>query len=216
MQSRQPLHTSGWMYTVSNSVRMMALVGHTSMQLAIAQCLQTSLIMFHATPPFGVVNSWNCTWRQFWSSSWPVLSKLSRNCGACPGSWFHSLQATSQALQPMHSVTSVKKPTVLAIVGPPSHSHEVRDDLALALLAGVEIERHRPQLVDDRDRCRILPELHRDQVAGAARAGVDPEVGKALGFPEDRQLGLGPLATAGAGHPGVRPGVVTARADQVP
>ena len=27
------------------------------------------------------------------------------------GSWFHCLQATSQALQPMHSVVSVRKPT---------------------------------------------------------------------------------------------------------
>jgi hypothetical protein len=26
------------------------------------------------------------------------------------GTWFHSLQATSQALQPMHSDVSVKKP----------------------------------------------------------------------------------------------------------
>lgn len=34
MQSRQPLQTSGWMKTVSNSVRMIAFVGQTSMQLA--------------------------------------------------------------------------------------------------------------------------------------------------------------------------------------
>jgi hypothetical protein len=44
------------------------------MQLASAQCLQTSLIMFQATPPLAVVRSWNWTWRQFCSSSWPVLS----------------------------------------------------------------------------------------------------------------------------------------------
>ena len=61
MQSRHPLQTSGWMYTVSNSVRMIAFVGHTSMQLACAQCLQTSLIMFQATPPLAVVRSWNWT-----------------------------------------------------------------------------------------------------------------------------------------------------------
>src|SRR5262249_36502252 len=115
---------------------MMALVGQTTMHEARAQCLHTSLIIVQARPLPGRSDSRNLTWRQFWSSSRPVLSKLSRNCGGCPGSWFHSLQATSQALQPMQSVTSVKKPTVLAIVGPPSHSHEVRDDLPLALLPG--------------------------------------------------------------------------------
>src|SRR5690242_8279096 len=114
MQSRQPLQTSGWMYTVSNSVRMMALVGHTSMQLASEQCLHTSLIMLHATPPFGAARSRNSTCRQFCSSSRPVLSKLSMNLGAWPGSWFHSLQATSHALQPMQSVVSVKKPLVIS------------------------------------------------------------------------------------------------------
>ena len=35
MQSRQPLQASRWMYTVSNSVRMMAPVGHTSRQPAL-------------------------------------------------------------------------------------------------------------------------------------------------------------------------------------
>src|SRR5215510_12840393 len=45
MQSRQPLHASDWITTVSNSVRMIAPVGHTSMQPAFTQCLQTSLIM---------------------------------------------------------------------------------------------------------------------------------------------------------------------------
>src|SRR5262249_44882643 len=140
MQSRQPLQTSGWMYTVSNSVRMMALVGQTSMHEASAQCLHTSLIIVHARPPLGRAPSMNFTWRQFWSSSCPVLSKLSRNSGGLPSSWFHSLHATSQALHPMQMVTSVKKPTVLAIVGPPSHPHEVRGDLVLALLARVEIE----------------------------------------------------------------------------
>jgi hypothetical protein len=30
------------------------------------------------------------------------------------GNWFHCLQATSQALQPMQSVVSVKKPFVAA------------------------------------------------------------------------------------------------------
>src|SRR5215813_5836608 len=143
---------------------MMALVGQTSMHEASAQCLHTSLIIVHARPPLGRAPSMNFTWRQFWSSSCPVLSKLSRNSGGLPSSWFHSLQATSQALHPMQMVTSVKKPTVLAIVGPPSHPHEVRDDLVLALLACVEIERHRRQLVDDRHGARILPEIDGHEV----------------------------------------------------
>ena len=99
------------MKTVSNSVRMIAPVGHTSMQLAWLQCLQTSDIISHAGPPCAEVVSRNWTWRQFMSSSCPVLSKLSpRKCGGLPGSWFHSLQATSHALQPMQMLVSVKKP----------------------------------------------------------------------------------------------------------
>src|SRR5437868_9901311 len=105
MQSRQPLHTSCWMNTVSNSVRMMALVGQTSMQLACLQCLQTSENISHAAP-FPVVMvasgtlSMNATWRQFWSSSLPVLSKLSaRNAGVLPLSWFHRSEEHTSELQ---------------------------------------------------------------------------------------------------------------------
>jgi hypothetical protein len=36
------------------------------------------------------------------------------------GTWFHSLQATSHALQPMHTVGSVKNPTVI-----PSAAYEL-------------------------------------------------------------------------------------------
>jgi hypothetical protein len=50
MQSRQPLQTSGWMKTVSNSVRMIAPVGQTSRQLACVQCLHTSDIISQALP----------------------------------------------------------------------------------------------------------------------------------------------------------------------
>ncbi len=115
MQLRQPLQTSGWMYTVSNSVRMIAPVGQTSMQLACWQCLQTSDIISQALPwPAWNVSSgtlsMNCTCRQFWESRLPVLSKPSPKDGSFPGSWFHSLQATSQALQPMQTLVSVKNP----------------------------------------------------------------------------------------------------------
>src|SRR5258708_36351027 len=111
MQLRQPLQTSCWMKTVSNSVRMIALVGQTSMQLAWAQCLHTSLIISQACPPSvfwgweivspGRTVSRNLTCRQFWAPSSPDLSELSCSRGGLPGSWFHSLQATARALQPM-------------------------------------------------------------------------------------------------------------------
>src|SRR5207245_8493312 len=110
MQLRQPLQTSDWMKTVSNSVRMIAFVGQTSRQLASLQCLQTSLIINQACPPaIGVgvgmspvlsrTCSTNWTCRQFCASSCPVLSNESAvNFGALPSSWFHSLHATSHAL----------------------------------------------------------------------------------------------------------------------
>src|SRR5689334_13261875 len=40
----------------------------------------------------------------------PVRSKPSA------GNWFHCLQATSQALQPMHSVVSVKNPVAMRLL----------------------------------------------------------------------------------------------------
>src|SRR5207245_10004028 len=122
MQLRQPLQTSCCRKTVSNSVRVSAFVGHTSTQLALRQCLQTSLIISHACPPaigVGVMTtpllsgicSMNSTCRQFCASSCPVLSKLSRrSSGLLPSSWFHSLHATSHALQPIQIDVSVKKP----------------------------------------------------------------------------------------------------------
>src|SRR5205807_9829470 len=90
--------------------------GHTSSHEACCQCLQTSDIISQACPLPAVVDAVRCasfsmnfTWRQFSASSLPVLSKLSaRNAGALPASWFHSLQATSQALQPMQTLVSVK------------------------------------------------------------------------------------------------------------
>src|SRR5215467_16041541 len=123
MQLRHPLQVSCWMKTVSNSVRMMALVGHTSAHDACWQCLQTSDIISHAWPLPAVVAAVRCasfsmnfTCRQFSASSLPVLSKLSaRKAGGSPVSWFHSLQATSHALQPMQTLVSVKNPFATAI-----------------------------------------------------------------------------------------------------
>jgi hypothetical protein len=116
MQLRHPLQTSSWMKTVSNSVRMIAPVGQTSMQLACSQCLQTSDISRKALPlPVPIVSSGTLsmifTWRQVLPSRFPVLSRLSpRNPWSVAGSWFHCLHATSQALQPMQTLVSVKNP----------------------------------------------------------------------------------------------------------
>src|SRR6266567_8108026 len=181
MQLRHPLHTSFWMYTVSYSVRMSAFVGHTSMQLAFLQCLQTSLIISHACPPamevglkttplFSGTFSMNCTWRQFCASSCPVLSKLSaRNFGGLPSSWFHSLHATSQALQPMQMLVSVKKPTgrasIVAISAAPPYDleaalepHHISRDLRVAARGGLEVEWECHDLVHQRHGARLLPQ----------------------------------------------------------
>src|SRR3984893_1654005 len=108
------------MKTVSNSVRTIAPVGHTSRQPACTQCLQTSDIMSQRPPTrfasFKSNCSMNLTWRNDVADSSTVLSyelPESRKCWASSsaGNWFHSLQATSHALQPMQSVVSVKKPT---------------------------------------------------------------------------------------------------------
>src|SRR5919198_3637289 len=110
------------MKTVSNSVRVMAPVGHTSRQPAWTQCLHTSDSISHRPPTrFGSFRS-NCslnvTWRKVVPDSWTVLSYDSPDMGSVrpsgpssAGNWFHSLQATSHALQPIHRVVSVKKPT---------------------------------------------------------------------------------------------------------
>ena len=54
----------------------------------------------------------NCTWRQRLAPSAPELSYDSpvNPCGSS-GTPFHCLHATSHALQPMHTVVSVKNPT---------------------------------------------------------------------------------------------------------
>jgi hypothetical protein len=77
--------------------------------------LQTSDIISQALPwPVPRVSSGTLsiiwTYRQFCESSCPVLSKPSMNDGSLPESMFHCLQATSQALQPMQTLVSVKNP----------------------------------------------------------------------------------------------------------
>src|SRR5690625_1398581 len=60
----------------------------------------------------GMGCSMKATWRQLLEPSAPVLSKdmPSRSNSSVLGSRFHSLQAPSHALQPMHTLVSVKNP----------------------------------------------------------------------------------------------------------
>jgi hypothetical protein len=125
---------SCWTTTVPNSVRKSAPVGQTSRQPAWVQCLQTSEIIsqrksvrISAPDPepgssidgiprstgAGLGCSMNATCRQAFAPSAPVLSNdiPSRSSGSSEGTPFHCLHATSQALQPMHTEVSVKKPT---------------------------------------------------------------------------------------------------------
>src|SRR4051794_542416 len=111
---------SGWTYTVSNSVRTIDPVGHASRQPARSQCLQTSDENSHETcppelppTPKAVVISTNFTCRHV---EWPRCSVLSYEwplqSNPSAGTWFHSLHATSHALQPMQSVESVRNAVV--------------------------------------------------------------------------------------------------------
>src|SRR5215212_10783692 len=114
--------------TVPNSVRKSEPVGQTSRQGAFVQCLQTSDDISHrkpssssdgGTPRASRPDSWTrngfrcsikATWRQESAPKAPVLSyELPVSSMRVAGTSFHSLQATSQALQPMQTVGSVKK-----------------------------------------------------------------------------------------------------------
>src|SRR5579859_945146 len=109
------------MKTPPNSVRTIDPVGHASRQPASSQCLQTSEEKVHevgsaALPPKPGTGgcSTNFTWRQVEAPTAPVLSY--ENPLQSKPSWstpFHSLQATSQALQPMHNVESVRNAVTL-------------------------------------------------------------------------------------------------------
>src|SRR4051795_4459374 len=105
--------------TVPNSVRKSEPVGQTSRQAACVQCLHTSDSMSQRRPvlpsPF-VTSGFSCstkaTCRQVLASSAEVLSYDSPvHLRPSSGIRFHSLHATSQALQPMQTDVSVKKPT---------------------------------------------------------------------------------------------------------
>src|ERR1700759_587178 len=117
---------SSWTTTVPNSVRISAPVGQTSRQPASEQCLHTSLDISQRRasdggPLFssagsgsgglGAICSMKATCRQVVPLSPTVLSNdMPDRFSPSSGTMFHSLQATSQALQPMQTEVSVKKP----------------------------------------------------------------------------------------------------------
>src|SRR5881275_3047821 len=111
--------------TVPYSVRKSDPVGQTSRQAACVQCLQTSELISQrsaSSPPpsaaakspssrSGSFCSTKATWRQLFASRVDVLSYDSPvQTMPSSGTRFHSLQATSQALQPIQTDVSVKKP----------------------------------------------------------------------------------------------------------
>src|SRR2546429_5451306 len=109
-QYPQPLHTSSWTTTVPNSVRNSAPVGQTSRQADSVQCLHTSLDISHRMPSAAGCST-KATWRQVDAPRPTVLSyDIPDRLMPSSGTAFHSLQATSHALHPMHTEVSVKKP----------------------------------------------------------------------------------------------------------
>src|ERR1700738_1073418 len=104
---------------------MIAPVGQLSRHPARAQCLQTSDENSHEKAPASCVGngtgrSINATCLQVEAPSAAVLSyDMPVNENPSSGNWFHCLQATSQALQPMQIVVSVKNPLVGTASCPP-------------------------------------------------------------------------------------------------
>src|SRR5581483_6386929 len=110
-QYPQPLQMSGCTTTVPNSVRKSDPVGQTSRQAACVQCLHTSDSMSQRSP-WPLSCSTNATCRHVFASSCIVLSyELPVHSWPSRGMRFHSLHATSHALQPMQIDVSVKNPT---------------------------------------------------------------------------------------------------------
>src|ERR671935_1020239 len=107
---------SSWTTTVPNSVRKSAPVGQTSRQAASVQCLQTSDDISQRKPSSSstlsrLFCSMKATWRHVFAPSAEVLSYDSPvQTRPSSGTSFHSLQATSHALQPMQTEVSVKNP----------------------------------------------------------------------------------------------------------
>src|SRR4051795_3134225 len=109
-QEPQPLQTSCCTTTVPNSVRKSAPVGQTSRHPASVQCLQTSELISQrrtsslpsSSTVFASACSTNCTCRHVFAPRSCVLSyDQPVHSRPSSGTRFHSLHATSHALQPM-------------------------------------------------------------------------------------------------------------------
>src|SRR3954454_22131140 len=127
MQYPQPLQMSCWTTTVPYSVRKSEPVGHTSRHAASVQCLQTSEDISQrrtsslpsSSTVFASACSMNWTCRHVFAPRSFVLSyDQPVNSSPSSGIRFHSLHATSQALQPMQTDVSVKKPTRRSVSAP--------------------------------------------------------------------------------------------------
>src|SRR5215469_438356 len=106
---------SSWTTTVPNSVRISAPVGQTSRHAASVQCLHTLLAISQrrSPSPSAAGCSMKATCRQVEALSSAVLSyDMPVSSNPSSGTVFHSLQATSQALQPIHTEVSVKNPNL--------------------------------------------------------------------------------------------------------
>src|SRR3954468_16697898 len=108
----QCLHTSEDMSQRSPSASDGASTLALDTTLSSAACCASDFGIPCCTPS-GSFCSTNATCRHVSAPRPPVWS-YDFPCQRIPssGTWFHSLQATSQALQPMHSVVSVKNPTL--------------------------------------------------------------------------------------------------------
>src|ERR1043166_4725389 len=109
-------------------------VGHASRHPACSQCLHTSdenshVIASAALPPRPIAasRSTNFTCRHVECPSASVLSyDLPLQRKPSSGTPFHSLHATSQALQPMQRVESVKKPVTVMLLSACTRSPSTR------------------------------------------------------------------------------------------
>src|SRR5690349_8120846 len=115
---------------------MMAPVGQLSRHPARAQCLQTSEENSQENAPASCVESatgrsTNATCLHVEAPNVTVLSyDMPVNKRPSSGNWFHCLHATSQALQPMHRVVSVKNPFRLDWLAVSSRAAICSTDLA--------------------------------------------------------------------------------------
>src|SRR5256714_1692752 len=168
--------------TVPSSVRKSDPVGQTSRHAACVQCLQTSELINQrrgspsssaASPSSrsGARSSMNATCRHASGPSCSVLSyDLPDHSIPCWGMTFHSLQATSHALQPMQTEVSVKKPTRAFASAPYVSSALIRAASCLPHLR--RLLTRRAARLRERLHAQAVDELDERRAARAA-AGAD-------------------------------------------